>query len=410
MLAVGVHPAGASTSPPASSEDVTAEVVAEVSELTGDALIDAGAAGLATTPFADTGAGAEAEVGTRDGVSVQGDSLTLAGGNDITIALPIATNDSATLAPDGTLVFPSTETGLHVQVQGIAGGTARVLTVAEESYSQSATHEYAYELTLPAGASLVPNADGGVDLVQQGAQVPDTLSAEQIAAVDLDALLPEVSETDRATQAQAVLDAGSGTLAGEAPVVVGAFQAPWAVDADGTQLPSRYEVNDGSLVQVVDTTGATFPVVSDPLPLVAIALGVAARALVPHLVRAFAVQTIRAGAAFTIRGGHATFTAFKRAVGGPRSGYQWHHIVEQSAGTKRGWDPRGIHNPNNLVEIPTQVHQKCVNSWMARKNVNQFGISTRAGETMRDAVHRQTSFSTQHRIGVELLRFCGVQI
>ncbi len=48
---------------------------------------------------------------------------------------------------------------------------------------------------------------------------------------------------------------------------------PWAVDANGQQrLPTEFVYDDGVLTRVVDTTDAAFPVVSDPLPLVGIAL------------------------------------------------------------------------------------------------------------------------------------------
>ncbi|HEX3005701.1 MAG TPA: hypothetical protein VHO27_15910 [Angustibacter sp.] len=47
--------------------------------------------------------------------------------------------------------------------------------------------------------------------------------------------------------------------------VVGTVAAPWARDARGRSLPTHYEVRpDGGLRQVVDTRGATFPVVADP--------------------------------------------------------------------------------------------------------------------------------------------------
>ena len=75
----------------------------------------------------------------------------------------------------------------------------------------------------------------------------------------------------------------------------------------------------------------------------------------------------------------------------------------------RGWDPRAIHNRNNLVQIPTQVHQRCVNSWMARKGVRSFGVNASSSQTMRQWVHAQ-GFSKQHQIGVNLLRHCGVRI
>ncbi|GAA4391656.1 hypothetical protein GCM10023153_09920 [Ornithinibacter aureus] len=67
------------------------------------------------------------------------------------------------------------------------------------------------------------------------------------------------------------------------------------------------------------------------------------------------------------------------------------------------------HNPRNLVQIPTQVHQKCLNSWMARKGVREFGVAASSSQTMRQWVGQQ-SYSVQHRIGVDLLRRCGVNI
>lgn len=46
---------------------------------------------------------------------------------------------------------------------------------------------------------------------------------------------------------------------------LGTVDAPWAVDAVGTRLPTRYSVlPDGTLRQHVDTEGAVFPVAADP--------------------------------------------------------------------------------------------------------------------------------------------------
>ena len=39
---------------------------------------------------------------------------------------------------------------------------------------------------------------------------------------------------------------------------------PWAIDAAGASLPTRYELVGDTLVQRVDTTNAVFPVVADP--------------------------------------------------------------------------------------------------------------------------------------------------
>jgi hypothetical protein len=46
--------------------------------------------------------------------------------------------------------------------------------------------------------------------------------------------------------------------------IVGMIEAPWAKDATGRSLPTRYTVDGNALVQTTDTTGAKFPVVADP--------------------------------------------------------------------------------------------------------------------------------------------------
>ncbi|OYD61214.1 hypothetical protein [Rhodococcus sp. OK302] len=48
---------------------------------------------------------------------------------------------------------------------------------------------------------------------------------------------------------------------------VSTVEAPWAYDANGKPIPTHYEVRDGKLVQVVDTTGLNplYPILADPL-------------------------------------------------------------------------------------------------------------------------------------------------
>lgn len=46
--------------------------------------------------------------------------------------------------------------------------------------------------------------------------------------------------------------------------VVGHVAAPWAVDANGSEVATRYEVRGDTLTQHVDHTGAAYPVVADP--------------------------------------------------------------------------------------------------------------------------------------------------
>ncbi|MGV0153186.1 hypothetical protein ACSW29_07600 [Rhodococcus sp. GB-02] len=48
---------------------------------------------------------------------------------------------------------------------------------------------------------------------------------------------------------------------------VSTIDAPWAYDANGTPIPTHYEIRDGQLVQVVDTAGienVLYPILADP--------------------------------------------------------------------------------------------------------------------------------------------------
>lgn len=53
---------------------------------------------------------------------------------------------------------------------------------------------------------------------------------------------------------------------------LGHVEAPWAVDADGTRLATSYSLDGGTLTQHVNTTGAAYPIVTDP----AVTVGVGA--------------------------------------------------------------------------------------------------------------------------------------
>lgn len=107
---------------------------------------------------------------------------------------------------------------------------------------------------------------------------------------------------------------------GEGWQVLGAYQTAWSADANGTVLPTHYELDGNTITQVVDTTGAQFPVISDPIPLVAVGLLAVARALLPLALRSgartLATQTIRAGVRPTIKGGYTSFSRFKADIAG----------------------------------------------------------------------------------------------
>lgn len=60
-----------------------------------------------------------------------------------------------------------------------------------------------------------------------------------------------------------LLDDGSVSVS-SGDQFLGGIDAPWAVDANGSSLPTHYVISGTTLTQIVDTTGAAFPVVADP--------------------------------------------------------------------------------------------------------------------------------------------------
>ncbi|MDO5682543.1 MAG: hypothetical protein Q4G46_06930, partial [Propionibacteriaceae bacterium] len=69
----------------------------------------------------------------------------------------------------------------------------------------------------------------------------------------------------------------------ESAVLVSRVEKPWAVDADGRSVPTRFEVEGDSITQVVQHNSThTYPVVADPfwVPAIIIGLRVAAHVVV----------------------------------------------------------------------------------------------------------------------------------
>ena len=67
--------------------------------------------------------------------------------------------------------------------------------------------------------------------------------------------------------ASLVVDSAGGVVALDGSgQVVAAVDAPWARDANGTEVPTRFVVEGTTLTQVVDHTTATFayPITADP--------------------------------------------------------------------------------------------------------------------------------------------------
>lgn len=370
---------------PAAAEEVVSAALGGVKEANAGALDDDVLSMGADSEINDTSAH----------FSVESDQVVVPG---MSIGLPI--DAGLSLDDSGVAVGLDPDSGLGVAVVPVEGGGARIVSVADESFSETSQHEYSYKLDLAAGLEARQLSDGTIAIVDTSMRGSSAPPHSLHPDVDLQAY-----ELGMVAAAEGVGTDDPFIAAGD--VVVGGFLSPWSVDADGRELATHFELQGDQLVQVVDTTGATFPVVSDPAPLIVIGLGLAARAFVSVASRAFVTTTIRAGAAMTTRGGFTSFQSFKTWAGSAKPNHQWHHIVEQS---NTRFPALAIHNPQNLIQIPTAIHQRCINSWMARKHAGTFlGIFFSGTNTVRSQVHN-LSWQQQHRFGVELLRYCGVNL
>lgn len=140
------------------------------------------------------------------------------------------------VADDGTTTM-ETDQGLRV-VQAHGDGALRVHHII---HSSDADHQFSFDILLSDTIRAVPTADGGLDFVET------------------------------------VQDSGATS-----DLLVGRLDAPWAVDANGDSIPTRYQIDDHRVVQVVERTpSAAYPIVADPfwIPAVVIALRVGTVAL-----------------------------------------------------------------------------------------------------------------------------------
>lgn len=371
--------------------------------------------GLESLDLADGTSASFEEAG--DSIVLDGESETEIVGQavqfgdaDLGIELPVEA--SLDVTEDGYAAAVDSQTGLGVVVVPTEEGAgARTLTVAEESYSEDSVHEYRYNLSLAEDVELRQLSTGDVVLVTKVSPEDLSLAAameqEAIAAGEVD--LGELEAIDPETVGP---ESDSALAADE--VIVGGFMVPWSVDANGESLPTSYATDGDTLIQVVDTEGAAFPVVSDPLPAIVILIGSAAlRYGVTTAARAFMAMRIGIGTRLVASNGYTSFARFKAVWGNAKANHQWHHIVEQSQATRFG--ATIIHNKANLVQIPTKIHQQCVSARMAtsrtaltlRNGSRTFTFKT--GSTMRSQVQKY-SLQDQHTIGILPLRYCGVQI
>jgi hypothetical protein len=158
-----------------------------------------------------------------------GSATATRGGTTVGAGLGTATATSGVLAEDGSVVYNATGS-VDRSVQATIDGF-RIHTVMNSSLAPTS---FVHPVAMPTGARLAFPADLPREPEDPGALDP---GAENIVLV---------------------LSA-SGDL-------LGGFGLPWAKDANGASVPTRFEIQGSNIVQVVEhrTSGVVYPVVADP--------------------------------------------------------------------------------------------------------------------------------------------------
>jgi hypothetical protein len=139
------------------------------------------------------------------GVSITKDAAT------VTVGLPGGEKADDKRVKDGTAVYTGAGDNTSLAVQPTSEGVRALVSIG----GSDSPSEYRFPITVPEGGSLKEEADGGVLVVERHG----------------------------------------------VPIVH--MAAPWAKDATGAPVPTRYQIEDNTVIQIVNHT-ANYPVIADP--------------------------------------------------------------------------------------------------------------------------------------------------
>ncbi|WP_229054804.1 hypothetical protein [Aeromicrobium sp. Leaf350] len=190
------------------------------------------ASALVVTLLGGGDASAETESPSPAAEAVESVGAEPAAVNDLAV-LPSSSDATAIVGVPGAVLEISVEAGQRVE--GTAG-----------SVSQT------FEGTGPDTLVTVESTEAGLRVLNQIDSVESPMEFEVNVGGDVASL-------------EVQLDGSVAVLAADGRVL-GVSEAPWAVDADGIDVPTRYEVRGTTLVQVVEhrADGVAYPVVADP--------------------------------------------------------------------------------------------------------------------------------------------------
>ena len=97
--------------------------------------------------------------------------------------------------------------------------------------------------------------------------------------------------------------------------------------------------------------------------------------------------------------GFKSFEDFKKVYGRAGDGMEWHHIVEQRDANIKQFGPEKIHNIDNMIALPADVHRKISGFYSSKKDFTH-------GLTVRQWLNGQ-SYAAQYEFGLSVLKKYG---
>lgn len=282
------RPAAQPVGTPSAATQGTSQVVDEIRKVVPDAVApQQGAPSPGVDPALEADGSSLRARGSLTAFRVARDpaqGFSIGSGDGAVCATPARIGDKATdgeLIGEDAVVFANTDRATSTVLRPTAAGTES-FTVMNDT---SAPTQFSWRLTLGKGQVLSTLADGRVAVINPR---PAAVPGVKLTFIDAgnDAVQPgsqAPAEDDAAGQARAVGDTGA-QLAESADVfdeaerqtageVVLVFPKPWALDADGRDVPATLTASGDTVTMSVDRSATSaFPVVASPAPTASAAL------------------------------------------------------------------------------------------------------------------------------------------
>lgn len=215
-------------------------------------------------PLTETAHGAQASDGTSKVVVADDGTAVLSTPGMPKFGIDPRTSFESSDVVDGAVVTSGGGNGTDMVVRATADGVQMVSVLPDESASTKSK----FDLKLPDDASVVTGDSGTLNIVAPVTTQQPTEEEQARVAAAVDAVLAQNPDSDDLTAAQiAQLDAipAAATQPVTEDTIIATIDAPWAVDANGNQVPTHYDINGSTLTQVIQPDSNTaFPVTADP--------------------------------------------------------------------------------------------------------------------------------------------------